>query len=70
MTFVIGLGLFVTPLVLGGGFVVTMAVFIYNEVINTFDYAFGSATTIILVALTLVFTFLINTLISKITKRH
>jgi ABC-type spermidine/putrescine transport system permease subunit I len=46
-----GFGMFVTPMILGGGLVTMLAKFIYEETIFSNDYPLGAAATVILLAL-------------------
>jgi len=64
LSILLGLGVFVAPLVLGGGFVITMALLIYNEIINAFEYSLGSAIAVFFTAFTLLVAFFVNRMIS------
>jgi ABC-type spermidine/putrescine transport system permease subunit I len=46
-----GFGMFVTPMILGGGLVTMLAKFIYEETLFSNNYPVGSAATVILLAL-------------------
>ncbi len=46
-----GFGMFVTPMILGGGLVTMLAKFIYEETLFSNNYPLGSAATVILLAL-------------------
>jgi len=47
----LGFGMFVTPMILGGGLVTMLAKFIYEETVFSNNYPLGSAATVILLAL-------------------
>ena len=51
LSLTLGFGMFVTPMILGGGLVTMLAKFIYDETIFANNYPVGAAGTIILLAL-------------------
>jgi ABC-type spermidine/putrescine transport system permease subunit I len=64
LSFILGLGVFIAPLILGGGFVTTMALLIYDLIVNAFQYNLGAAITVFFTAFTLLMAFLINRMVS------
>jgi len=51
LSLTLGFGMFVTPMILGGGLVTMLAKFIYEETLFSNNYPLGSAATVILLAL-------------------
>ena len=57
LSLTLGFGMFVTPMVLGGGLINMLASFIYNETIWGNNYPVGSAATVILLSLATIVSF-------------
>jgi ABC-type spermidine/putrescine transport system permease subunit I len=63
-----GFGMFVTPMILGGGLVTMLAKFIYEETLFSNNYPLGSAATVILLALATVVSVVVSRFFESRTK--
>jgi len=68
LSLTLGFGMFVTPLILGGGLVTMLAKFIYEETLFSNNYPLGSAATVILLALATVASVLVSRFFEARTK--
>jgi ABC-type spermidine/putrescine transport system permease subunit I len=64
----LGFGMFVTPMILGGGLVTMLAKFIYEETLFSNNYPLGSAGTVILLTLATVMSLLVSRFFEARTK--
>jgi ABC-type spermidine/putrescine transport system permease subunit I len=68
LSLTLGFGMFVTPMILGGGLVTMLAKFIYEETIFSNNYPLGSAATMILLVLATVASVLVSRFFEARTK--
>jgi spermidine/putrescine transport system permease protein len=68
LSLTLGFGMFVTPMILGGGLVTMLAKFIYEETIFSNNYPLGSAATVILLVLATAVSVLVSRFFEARTK--
>ena len=68
LSLTLGFGMFVTPMILGGGLVTMLAKFIYDETVFGNNYPLGSAATIILLCLATVVSAVVSRFFEAKTK--